>query len=86
MPDESAEEIKGRLRKIEGQIKGIYRMVEDERTCEDVLTQLLAVRTALDKVALQIVLSHVEECLISQPPEKARSNIARALQLLSRAS
>ena len=52
-----------RLHRIEGQVRGIERMVEDERYCIDILTQLSAVTTALESVALKVLESHVEHCV-----------------------
>ena len=55
--------ITDRLRRIEGQVRGLERMVEDERYCIDILTQISAVTTALDGVALKILEGHVEPCV-----------------------
>jgi CsoR family transcriptional regulator, copper-sensing transcriptional repressor len=52
-----------RLRRIEGQVRGIERMVADERYCIDILTQISAATTALDAVALKILAEHVESCV-----------------------
>ena len=52
-----------RLRKVEGQVRGIEKMVEDDRYCIDVLTQIAAARTALEKVALEILNGHVTHCV-----------------------
>ena len=52
-----------RLRRIEGQVRGIERMVADERYCIDILTQISAVTTALDAVGLKILGEHVESCV-----------------------
>jgi DNA-binding FrmR family transcriptional regulator len=52
-----------RLHRIEGQVRGIERMVEDERYCIDVLTQISAVSTALDSLALQLLDGHVKHCV-----------------------
>jgi DNA-binding FrmR family transcriptional regulator len=52
-----------RLRRIEGQVGGLVRMVEEERYCVDVLTQLRAVRAALKKVEDAVVRTHVEHCV-----------------------
>lgn len=62
------EELLARLRRIEGQIRGLMRMIEEERYCPDVLTQLAAVRSALGQVGLLLLRSHTEHC------------VARALQ------
>lgn len=53
-----------RLAKIEGQVRGVARMVEDDRYCIDVVTQINATRAALDKVALGLLDSHVRHCLV----------------------
>ena len=58
-----------RLHRIEGQVRGIERMVEDERYCVDVLTQISAVQAALDKVALGLLDDHARHCVIDGPEE-----------------
>ena len=55
--------IQTRLRRIEGQVRGIQKMVEDDRYCIDVLTQVNAVRAALESVALQLLADHTEHCV-----------------------
>ena len=50
----------------EGQMRGLQRMVEDRRECGDILTQLLAVRSSLDQVALQVLNEQIEHCLTPQ--------------------
>jgi DNA-binding FrmR family transcriptional regulator len=52
-----------RLNRIEGQIRGIGRMVEEDRYCVDILTQISAVRSALDAVALQLLRGHTHGCV-----------------------
>jgi DNA-binding FrmR family transcriptional regulator len=52
-----------RLHRIEGQVRGLERMVEEERYCIDVLTQISAVTTALESVAFKILDDHVEHCV-----------------------
>jgi DNA-binding FrmR family transcriptional regulator len=76
-----------RLRRIEGQVKGIQRMLEEGRPCEDVITQVMAARAALDKVALSVMADHMDECLtesVSSASKKA--TIERALTLFLRMS
>ena len=53
-----------RLRRIEGQVRGVERMVDEERYCIDVLTQISAVQAALDKVALGLLDDHVKHCVV----------------------
>jgi CsoR family transcriptional regulator, copper-sensing transcriptional repressor len=53
-----------RVRRVEGQIRGIERMVDDDRYCIDVVTQITAVQAALDKVALELLQDHAQHCVI----------------------
>ncbi len=59
----SKDQLSNRLRRIEGQVRGIERMVEDDRYCIDVLNQVAAVQKALDAVALKLVDDHVRHCI-----------------------
>jgi CsoR family transcriptional regulator, copper-sensing transcriptional repressor len=59
----SKEQLLKRLARVEGQIRGISGMVDDDRYCIDVLTQINAARAALDKIALGLVDDHVRHCL-----------------------
>ena len=52
-----------RLGRIEGQVRGVARMIEDERYCIDVLTQIRAVRAALDKVEQETLSDHLKHCV-----------------------
>lgn len=56
-------QLSARLGRVEGQVKGISRMIEEEQYCIDVLTQISAVRAALDKVALMVLEDHVHGCV-----------------------
>ena len=55
------EEITNRLKRVEGQVRGLQRMVEEERDCEAILTQLMAARAALDRVGLLVADNFVQE-------------------------
>ena len=55
--------IQARLRRIEGQVRGIQKMVDEDRYCIEVLTQLNAVTAALDSVALKLLADHTEHCV-----------------------
>jgi DNA-binding FrmR family transcriptional regulator len=57
-----------RLRRIEGQVRGIERMVEEDRYCIDVVTQVTAIQAALDKVALELLTDHASHCVIGAAP------------------
>ncbi len=61
-----------RLRRIEGQVRGVERMVEEDRYCIDVVTQVTAIQAALDKVALELLTDHASHCVIgAEPGEQA---------------
>ncbi len=57
------EALRKRLHRIEGQVRGIERMVEEDRYCIDVLTQIAAVRTALESLGLEVLEDHVTHCV-----------------------
>ncbi len=59
-----------RLARVEGQVRGVSRMVEDDRPCIDVLTQIGAIQAALDKVALGLLDDHARHCVVNGPPEQ----------------
>jgi DNA-binding FrmR family transcriptional regulator len=61
-----------RLRRIEGQVRGIAKMVEEDRYCIDVLQQMSAVKAAMDKVALGILDDHVQHCMAAGADDRAR--------------
>ena len=55
--------IQDRLNRLEGQVRGIHRMVDEERYCIDILTQVNAVKAALDRVAVALLDDHVRHCV-----------------------
>ena len=61
---ENKEAVLKRLRRIEGQVRGVERMVEEDRYCIDVVTQVTAIQAALDKVALEMLSDHAAHCVI----------------------
>ena len=77
-----------RLARIEGQVRGIAKMVEDDRYCIDILTQLGAVDTALEAVALKVLGEHVQHCvagaLASGDAELATEKSAELLAAVQR--
>ncbi len=80
----------GRLRRVEGQIKGVIRMVEEGRYCVDILTQLRAVRAALRKVEEQVLREHIEHCVVnaiqSGEQDEAQAKVDELLDVVSRFS
>lgn len=81
-------QLQTRLRRIEGQIRGLQRMVEDDRYCIDVLTQITAVQAALDKVALGLLDDHARHCIIGgaadEQPEQLTDELMAAVGRLMR--
>jgi CsoR family transcriptional regulator, copper-sensing transcriptional repressor len=61
-----------RLRRIEGQVRGIHKMVEEDRYCIDVLQQMSAAQAALDKVAIQLLNDHVKHCMAAGASDEKR--------------
>lgn len=83
---EDKEELLKRLRRIEGQTRGIQGMVAEERWCPEVLQQIAAVRAALDKVALGLVDGHVRHCMAegADDPARREAMTAELMQALGR--
>lgn len=75
-----------RLRRIEGQIRGIIGMLADGKSCEQVVTQILAARAAMDRVAIEVLKCHVEDSLRDLSTDEARDAVLRAVELLNRVS
>jgi DNA-binding FrmR family transcriptional regulator len=83
---EVEQRILGRLARIEGQVRGIQKMIGEQRDCEAILMQVLAARTALERAAGEIVGAYIDECMAALSPEEARTKIARTVKLLTRAA
>lgn len=78
-------DLQKRLRKIEGQVRGVQRMVEEDRYCVDVLTQISAVQAALDKVALGLLDDHAHHCVIGErDPELQDQRTGELMQAVAR--
>lgn len=79
-----------RLARIEGQVRGVAKMVDEDRYCIDVVTQINAARAALDKVALGLLDGHVRHCLVgghggpTDPDDQAQEVMGAVGRLLSR--
>ena len=64
MDVETRKAIDRRLARVEGQVRGLRRMVEQEEYCSDILTQLSATRSALEQVGAELAASHVRTCIV----------------------
>ena len=84
------EQLRDRLARIEGQVRGISRMVDEDRYCVDILTQISAIRAALDKVALGLLDDHARHCLVggrggpTNPEEQVRELMGAVGRMLQR--
>jgi DNA-binding FrmR family transcriptional regulator len=83
------EQLGARLRRVEGQVRGIQKMVDEDRYCIDVLTQISAIQAALDKVALGLLDQHVGHCVMGAEPgaaqeEKTEELMAAVARLMRR--
>lgn len=74
--------IKHRMKRIEGQIKGILKMIEEEKDCRSVVTQMTAARSALDRTAALIVSTNLEACIREEQHENSEELIKEAVNLL----
>lgn len=76
-----------RLRRIEGQVRGIARMIEEDKYCIDVLTQISAVNSALRSVALNLLDEHLNHCVtraVAEGGTEADSKLAEASAAIAR--
>ena len=73
-----------RLRRIEGQVRGIERMVEEDRYCIDVLTQISAVTRALQGVALNLLAEHMRQCMLGSAPGVPEDRLQEASDAIAR--
>ncbi len=77
-----------RLKRIEGQTRGVQKMVDDDRYCIDVLTQISAIQAALDKVALGLLDDHAHRCVIgaegAEQTDKTEELMAAVARLMRR--
>jgi len=78
------DQLLARLARIEGQVRGIQRMVEEDRYCIDVLTQISAIQAALDKVALGLLDGHAHTCVIGAEPDEQDARTAEMMAAVGR--
>lgn len=88
MTPETKKALKGRLARVEGQVRGLQQMVEQDRYCIDVVTQVRAARAALAKVEQLILSDHLGSCvqaaIASGNPEQQRAKVAELIDVLGR--
>lgn len=80
------EDIKKRLSRIEGQVRGVAKMVDDDRDCHEIIQQLAAIRSAVQQVSLVVVRSYASQCLLEPHVGESQEDIVEDLiRVLSRA-
>lgn len=79
--DERRKALINRLKTVKGHIAGIERMLEDEKSCDDVLLQVLAVKSSMHKIGLMIMENHAMECLLA-PDEDGKVDVAHMEQVI----
>jgi DNA-binding FrmR family transcriptional regulator len=85
----SKEQLRNRLRRVEGQVRGIEKMVDEDRYCIDILTQISAIQAALDKVSLGLLAQHADHCVVhghsgKEPEENVDELMAAVARLMRR--
>jgi DNA-binding FrmR family transcriptional regulator len=83
-----ASDLMNRLRRVEGQVKGVQRMLEEGRTCSEVIQQLAAIRAAVHNASLSYMRTHAMQCLLeadSEDPLARQEMVDDLLKLISKA-
>ncbi|OYD07120.1 metal-sensitive transcriptional regulator [Paludifilum halophilum] len=75
-----SDDMKRRLRRIEGQIGGVLRMMEEEKSCKDVVSQLSAIRSAVDRATAYIVSYNLERCIREEVEKGKDGNTEQMVQ------
>lgn len=84
--DTTKKDLIARLRRIEGQARGIQRMIEEERDCQQILTQLRAMRSATQQVSLQLTRAYATECLVQATDAEGNpTDVDKLVTLISEA-
>lgn len=90
MQDATRSSVKKRLNRVAGQVRGLSRMVDEDRYCIDIVTQIAAVRAALRKIEEAVLEDHVahcvEEAIASGDPEAQRRKVAELIEVFGRAN
>ena len=89
MRQDNKPKLVNRLRRIEGQVRGVARMIEEDRYCIDVLTQVQAIRAALTRVETEMLKGHLDHCIesaiVSGDQVEQRKKASELIELLERA-
>jgi DNA-binding FrmR family transcriptional regulator len=86
IPEEVQQEMLSRLRRIEGQARGVQRMVEEERGCAEIVHQLASIRAATQSAALFLLKHYARDCWVEAASQGAEQPIEDWLELVFKAS
>ena len=90
MKRENKDKLLNRLSRVEGQVRGIARMVDEDRYCIDVMTQIRAVRAALARVESEMLKDHLGHCIeaaiVGGDPDEQRKKVSELIELLDRSA
>ncbi len=82
------DDLKKRLRRIEGQVRGVAKMIDEDRNCREVVQQLTAIRSAVQQVSLLVVRGYAVDCLLPTPgaksPAESLENLDSLIDVLSK--
>ena len=78
--ERNKKDLEKRLKRIEGQVRGIQRMIEEDRYCIDILNQIIAARAALSRVGMAILKSHMRGCVTSAIREERQEQAIEELK------
>ena len=84
LTDAVDKDLLARLKRAEGQLRGIQRMIADSRECEEVVAQMLAVRAALDRMVEMHLSSNIRDCVRGLAPEQAAERMTSLLSMVTR--
>ena len=65
-PEEVTDDVTKRLRRVEGQVRGVQQMIEDGRSCQDIVTQLSAIKSAMDRVNYRLFSAGMRHCVVDE--------------------
>ncbi|MDI6894487.1 MAG: metal-sensitive transcriptional regulator [Bacillota bacterium] len=77
-------ELCNRLRRVEGQARGVVRMIEEGRSCADIAVQMAALKAAVNRAAMAFVASYLQQCLAEAKEEDAADALSRVAQMFMR--
>lgn len=82
--EDEYQKLVNRLNRIEGQVRGVKKMVEDERYCVDIITQVAAIRAALDSFNRQLLEAHIHTCVVEDIKNDKAESVDELCRLIGK--